>query len=66
MCASKNTIFTNIYYKLNAPHITFYRKIVHFQILEYTNEVICIFLFYIHNFIVSKKVQLGPAASSFN
>ena len=42
MCASKNTIFSNIYHYLNAPHVTFYRKIVHFQIFEYANELICI------------------------
>ena len=45
MCTSKkNAIFTNIYYKLNAAHKTFYRKIVHFQFFEYANELICIII----------------------
>ena len=44
MCTSENIIFTNIYYKLNAAHITFYRKIVHFIFFEYANELICIIM----------------------
>ena len=44
MCTSKNTIFTNMNYKLNAAQITFYRQIVHFQIFEYANELICIII----------------------
>ena len=29
---------------MNAPQITFYCKIVHFRILEYANEIICIII----------------------
>ena len=59
MCTSKNTIFTNINYKLNAAHITFYRQIVHFQISEYANELICIIIMK-DIFYLAWNVELVP------
>ena len=65
MCASKNTIFTNIYYKLNAPHITFYRKIVHFQIFVYANELICIIVMK-DRFYLAWNDELVPTSYQHN
>ena len=59
MCASKNTFFTNIYYSFIARHITFYRKIVHFQIFEYANELICIIITK-DRFYLAWNVELVP------
>ena len=61
MCTSKNTIITNTlsYYKLNAAHITFYRKIVHFQFFEYANELICIIIMK-DRFYLAWNVELVP------
>ena len=59
MCISKNTICTNVNYKLNAAHITFYRQIVHFQIFEYANELICIIIMK-DMFYLAWNVELVP------
>ena len=48
-----------MYYYLNAPHITFYRKIVHFKIFEYANELICIFIMK-DTFCLAWNVELVP------
>ena len=59
MCTSKNTFFTNINYKLNAAHITVYRQIVHFQISEYANELICIIIMK-DRFYLAWNVEIVP------
>ena len=59
MCTSKNTIFPNMYYKLNGAYKTFYRKIVHFQFFEYANELICIIIMK-DRFYLSWGVELVP------
>ena len=59
MCTSNNTIFPNMYYKLNGAYKTFYRKIVHFQFFEYANELTCIIIMK-DRFHLSWGVELVP------
>ena len=59
MCTSKNTIFTNINYKLNAAHITFCHQIMHFKIFEYANELIGIIIMK-DIFYLAWNVELVP------
>ena len=44
---------------MNASHITFYRKIVHFQFFEYANELICIIIMK-DRFYLAWNVELVP------
>ena len=44
---------------MNVPHITFYRKFLHFQIFEYANELICIIIMK-DRFYLAWDVELVP------